>query len=234
MGDRRHRFYLKESCKFCAQVLEELIKTPFVKEFAVISVDAAPGRQRPRLPPELTTVPTFFIVGESAQRKGLFQCMSWLQEQKLMGDKRPFMGAATTTTASSTDYTSMKIPAPTPGRGPPPVGGGPMATEDDGPAGLAFGGGYSQLDEAHADLKGNVSRSENLAGIHDVGLFAPEPSARTSNMMAGATPGMGGPGVPAASPAASSKQDARRKEFDDDMARKLRERADIAPGPRRA
>jgi hypothetical protein len=230
MSDRRHRFYLKESCKFCAQLLEELIKTPFVKEFAVISVDAAPGRPRPRLPPELTTVPTFFIVGESTQRKGLFQCMSWLQEQKLMGSKRPFMGATTTATTSSTDYHSMKVPAPTPGRA-PPVGGGPMATTDDGPAGLAFGGGYSQLDEAHVDLKANVSRSENLAGIYDEGLFVPE--SRTSNMMAGASPGVGGPGVPAPAHAPSSKQDARRKEFDDDMARKLRERGDIAPGPRR-
>jgi hypothetical protein len=63
--------------------MEELIRTPFVREVSAICVDPSPTR--PPLPPWLKSVPTLVIMGESSPRVGPGPVNNWLFERRMGG-----------------------------------------------------------------------------------------------------------------------------------------------------
>lgn len=70
-------------CRFCQAFLQELSKTPYIPEFALINVDPSPGR--PALPTWLKSVPSLLVAGETAPRVGPGPVNNWLFERKLGG-----------------------------------------------------------------------------------------------------------------------------------------------------
>jgi hypothetical protein len=66
--------------------MEELIRTPFVREVSAICVDPSPTR--PPLPPWLKSVPTLVILGEDSPRIGPGPVNNWLFERKMGGGAR--------------------------------------------------------------------------------------------------------------------------------------------------
>lgn len=90
--------------------MEELIRTPFVREVAAVCVDPSPTR--PPLPPWLKSVPTLVVMGESSPRIGPGPVNNWLFERRLGGP-----GGSSPTFASSGPRNSVviddrRIPAP--------------------------------------------------------------------------------------------------------------------------
>lgn len=63
--------------------MEELIRTPFVREVSAICVDPSPTR--PPLPPWLKSVPTLVVMGEESPRIGPGPVNNWLFERKMGG-----------------------------------------------------------------------------------------------------------------------------------------------------
>lgn len=63
--------------------MEELIRTPFVREVTAVCVDPSPIR--PPLPPWLKSVPTLVILGESSPRIGPGPVNNWLFERRMGG-----------------------------------------------------------------------------------------------------------------------------------------------------
>jgi hypothetical protein len=63
--------------------MEELIRTPFVREVAAVCVDPSPTR--PPLPPWLKSVPALVIMGESSPRIGPGPVNNWLFERRMGG-----------------------------------------------------------------------------------------------------------------------------------------------------
>lgn len=82
-GGGKHRFYYSMRCRFCQAFLQELSKTPYVPEFALVCVDPSPGR--PALPTWLKSVPSLLVAGESSPRVGPGPVNNWLFERKLGG-----------------------------------------------------------------------------------------------------------------------------------------------------
>jgi hypothetical protein len=78
--------------------MEELIRTPFVREVAAICVDPSPTR--PPLPPWLKSVPTLAILGEASPRIGPGPVNNWLFERRMGGS------AAASTTPRNTVMTA--------------------------------------------------------------------------------------------------------------------------------
>lgn len=73
--------------------MEELVRTPFVREINAISVDPRPDR--PPLPSWLKSVPTLVVLGEDKPRVGPGPVTNWLHERRIMGaaPARPAGGA---------------------------------------------------------------------------------------------------------------------------------------------
>lgn len=63
--------------------MEELIRTPYVREVSAICVDPSPTR--PPLPPWLKSVPTLVVIGESSPRIGPGPVNNWLFERRMSG-----------------------------------------------------------------------------------------------------------------------------------------------------
>lgn len=63
--------------------MEELIRTPFVREVTAVCVDPSPTR--PPLPPWLKSVPTLVVMGESSPRIGPGPVNNWLFERRMGG-----------------------------------------------------------------------------------------------------------------------------------------------------
>jgi len=63
--------------------MEELIRTPYVREVSAICVDPSPTR--PPLPPWLKSVPTLVVIGESSPRIGPGPVNNWLFERRMGG-----------------------------------------------------------------------------------------------------------------------------------------------------
>ena len=109
-GVQRHVLYFSTKCRFCQAFMEELIKTPFVREVAAICVDPSPTR--PPLPSWLKSVPTLVVGGESSPRVGPGPVNNWLFERRMGGTAPP-----PTTTAPRNSVTMM--PAYSADAGPP-------------------------------------------------------------------------------------------------------------------
>jgi hypothetical protein len=86
--------------------MEELIRTPFVREVAAVCVDPSPTR--PPLPPWLKSVPTLVVLGESSPRIGPGPVNNWLFERRLGGTG----GAAAPPPRNSVVMDDRRIPAP--------------------------------------------------------------------------------------------------------------------------
>ncbi len=88
--------------------MEELIRTPFVREVAAVCVDPSPTR--PPLPPWLKSVPTLVVVGESSPRVGPGAVNNWLFERRLAGGAGP--SAVSSAPRNSVVMDDRRIPAP--------------------------------------------------------------------------------------------------------------------------
>lgn len=88
--------------------MEELIRTPFVREVAAVCVDPSPTR--PPLPPWLKSVPTLVVMGESSPRVGPGPVNNWLFERRVGGGSAP--AAPTSAPRNSVVMDDRRIPAP--------------------------------------------------------------------------------------------------------------------------
>ena len=100
MATQKHRLYFSTKCRHCQAFMEELIRTPFVREVAAICVDPSPTR--PSLPPWLKSVPTLVVIGESSPRVGPGAVNNWLFERR--------MGGSGATTVRNTVTDDRRIP----------------------------------------------------------------------------------------------------------------------------
>ena len=92
-------------CRFCQAFLQELSKTPYIPEFALINVDPSPGR--PALPTWLKSVPSLLVAGETAPRVGPGPVNNWLFERKLGG---PSSSAAAASSAPRNLFEERNAP----------------------------------------------------------------------------------------------------------------------------
>jgi hypothetical protein len=76
----KHQLYYSKRCRFCQAFLEELSRTPYTREFALICVDPSPSR--PPLPGWLKSVPSLLVAGEHTPRVGPGPVNNWLFERK--------------------------------------------------------------------------------------------------------------------------------------------------------
>lgn len=72
--------YFSARCAHCQNFMNELVKTPFVKEVTAICID--PGVRKGPLPPWLKSVPTLAVAGEDAPRVGVWAVNNWLMDRK--------------------------------------------------------------------------------------------------------------------------------------------------------
>ena len=86
--------------------MEELIRTPFVREVAAVCVDPSPTR--PPLPPWLKSVPTLVVMGESSPRIGPGPVNNWLFERRMGGPST----ASAPLPRNSVVMDDRRIPAP--------------------------------------------------------------------------------------------------------------------------
>lgn len=85
--------------------MEELIKTPFVREVTAICVDPSPTR--PPLPPWLKSVPTLVVLGESNPRIGPGPVNNWLFERRMGSTAMP-----SSAPRNSVVMDDRRVPAP--------------------------------------------------------------------------------------------------------------------------
>jgi hypothetical protein len=89
--------------------MEELIRTPFVREVTAVCVDPSPTR--PPLPSWLKSVPALVIIGESSPRIGPGPVNNWLFERR-MGGAAPGPSAGPSMPPRNTVVEDRRIPAP--------------------------------------------------------------------------------------------------------------------------
>lgn len=89
--------------------MEELIRTPFVREVSAICVDPSPTR--PPLPSWLKSVPTLVVLGEDSPRIGPGPVNNWLFERK-MGGRAPAPAPATSAPRNSVSFDDRRLEAP--------------------------------------------------------------------------------------------------------------------------
>ncbi len=83
MSAPKHKLFFSTRCRHCQAFMEELIRTPFVREITAVCVDPSPTR--PPLPPWLKSVPTLVVLGESSPRIGPGPVNNWLFERRMGG-----------------------------------------------------------------------------------------------------------------------------------------------------
>lgn len=88
--------------------MEELIRTPYVREVSAICVDPSPTR--PPLPSWLKSVPTLVVIGESSPRIGPGPVNNWLFERRMGGPAGG--GGSTGMPPRNTVMEDRRIPAP--------------------------------------------------------------------------------------------------------------------------
>jgi len=81
MSQGRNICFYSNKDKWSKTFIEELSKTPWVREFEFICVDASPNR--PSLPKWLKQVPTLVINGDDQPIKTDTEVMNWLYERKM-------------------------------------------------------------------------------------------------------------------------------------------------------
>lgn len=102
--------------------MEELIKTPFVREVAAICVDPSPTR--PPLPPWLKSVPCLVVNSEASPRIGPGPVNNWLFERR--------MGGAAPSIAPSRNSVSMSPVYSPDAASPRPSARGDMSVASNG------------------------------------------------------------------------------------------------------
>ena len=82
MSQKNVCFYSNKD-KWSKAFIEELSKTPWIKEFDFKCVDADKSGQKPVLPKWLKQVPTLVITGDESPVKTDTEVMNWLYEKKM-------------------------------------------------------------------------------------------------------------------------------------------------------
>jgi hypothetical protein len=82
MSQKNVCFYSNKD-KWSKAFIEELSKTPWIKEFDFKCVDADKSGQKPTLPKWLKQVPTLVITGDESPVKTDTEVMNWLYEKKM-------------------------------------------------------------------------------------------------------------------------------------------------------
>jgi hypothetical protein len=171
-----HLCFYSAKDRYSSAFLEELARSPYVKEFRFICVDVNAAGVRPALPPYVRAVPTLMIAGEPEPRVDA-AVMNWLSERRLH------------------DRSSVSTMGPAGARAPP--GGraepaGPMAWGGSDMMGGGGDEGFAYLDDNTAPSdKGTVRLAGNMASFHDIGaMVAPDSRTVPGGIMA-ATAGAG-------------------------------------------
>jgi hypothetical protein len=96
MSQKNVCFYSNKD-KWSKAFIEELSKTPWIKEFDFKCVDADKSGQKPTLPKWLKQVPTLVITGDESPVKTDTEVMNWLYEKKMkLESAKPVQSAAQT------------------------------------------------------------------------------------------------------------------------------------------
>jgi hypothetical protein len=90
--------------------MEELIRTPFVREVAAVCVDPSPSR--PPLPPWLKSVPALVIMGESSPRVGPGPVNNWLFERRMSGSAHVASANVASAPKNSVSFDNRRLAAP--------------------------------------------------------------------------------------------------------------------------
>jgi len=94
MSQKNVCFYSNKD-KWSKAFIEELSKTPWIKEFDFKCVDADKSGQKPTLPKWLKQVPTLVITGDESPVKTDTEVMNWLYEKKMkLESAKPVQSAA--------------------------------------------------------------------------------------------------------------------------------------------
>lgn len=83
MSQKRNTCFYSNKDKWSKAFIEELAKTPWVREFDFRCVDPDAQGNRPTLPKWLKQVPTLVIEGDQSPVKTDTEVMNWLYEKKM-------------------------------------------------------------------------------------------------------------------------------------------------------
>jgi hypothetical protein len=90
MSQKRHVCFYSNKDKWSKAFIEELAKTPWIKEFDFKCVDSDAQGNKPALPKWLKQVPTLVIDGDPSPVKTDTEVMNWLYEKKMKEEpKKP-------------------------------------------------------------------------------------------------------------------------------------------------
>ena len=109
-GGVKHKLYFSTRCRFCQAFMEELIRTPFVREVSAICVDPSPSR--PPLPPWLKSVPALLVFGEHEPRIGPGPVNNWLAERRIGSGAPGASGSFSSSPSSAFDDRRTPLAAP--------------------------------------------------------------------------------------------------------------------------
>ena len=95
MSQKKNLCFYSNKDKWSKAFIEELAKTPWLKEFDFKCVDADPNGNKPSLPKWLQQVPTLVIDGDPSPVKTDTEVMNWLYEKKMKSEtKKPATGGS--------------------------------------------------------------------------------------------------------------------------------------------
>lgn len=252
-GADKHRLYFSKRCRHCQAFLEELVRTPYLREVEAICVDPSPSR--PALPGWLKSVPTLLVAGESAPRVGPGPVTNWLFERKMGGgggthssafdDRRTPLSmpvytpdVASRPVATGRGGTAPPAPSSAPSRLPPSVSGSAEGTKGVGPPVLAGSVDDSPIVAYHESEMsgGSWSDAYSFIGHEATAEKGYDPIARNFESLismggAGATDGRAGAGAGGGGAGTgmkrSAKEEALLRDFEAYAASRDR---DVSPG----
>lgn len=139
MAQQRHICFYSNKDSWSKAFIEELSKTPWVREFQFFCVDPNTQGIRPQLPKQVTQVPMLRIAGENEYRKDQ-DVMNWLYERKMASGQAQQQGQGQGVKGGSGGQSQ-----------------GPMEPSSWNPGEMGgFGdAGYAFLDSAHLGTQAN-------------------------------------------------------------------------------
>lgn len=197
--------YFSKKCRFCQGFLEELARTPFLKEVRLVCVDPSPSRGP--LPAWLKVVPTMILANGEEPLIGPQSVNNWLFTRRLMQNQGTEASAETKGNAFKERSEPIRIPeyspdvivrpSPAPkhnsNEGPGP-GSGPVSAQSDGSEPLPW----------HSAEMGGGNISDVYSFVEDSFNLEKGVNRITYNFEY-----IGGPAAPAALSAGSAGQPAK-------------------------
>lgn len=221
----KHVLYFSKKCRFSQAFLEELHKTPYMKEFTFVCVDPSPSR--PPLPKWLKSVPVLIPAGSDEPLIGPGPVNNWLFERKLGGNTA--ISEAQRKTADRN--APLAQPIYSPDIAPRPTVAPPQGRTSQPPVNPTQPTG--EIDAYHPAEMGNSRLSDAysfLTTTHDSGDKMFNPIIRNFESLVT----MNSPNLGASSTVAQPKRNPKEQAQLDAMERYMAARdADIPVGPNR-